>query len=90
MMAAVPATLTTPQALALFDSLPAVPLQAAQGAWRGEGMHTGHPLDGLLEACHWHGKRIDGSEHVQPLALALSRKRKGIGHEQVAGSHHDL
>ncbi|WP_427914561.1 GXWXG domain-containing protein [Ramlibacter sp. MMS24-I3-19] len=64
-----PAFLTTQQALALFDGLPAVPLQAAQGAWRGEGMHTGHPLDGLLEACHWHGKRIDGPEHVHPLVF---------------------
>ena len=29
-------------------------------------------------------------EHVLPLALALSRNRKEIGHEQVAGSDHDL
>ena len=68
-MAGVPATLTAQEALALFDSLPAVPLPAAQGVWRGEGLHTGHPLDGLLEACHWHGKRIDDPEHVQPLVF---------------------
>ena len=68
-MAAVPPTLSAQEALALFDSLPAVPLLAAQGAWRGEGIHTGHPLDGLLEACHWHGKRIDDPEHVQPLVF---------------------
>lgn len=65
-----PAAITAPEALALFDSLPAVPLQAVQGAWRGEGLHTGHPLDGLLEACHWHGKRIDDPEDVQPLVFA--------------------
>jgi hypothetical protein len=66
----VPDVPTTPaQALALFDALPAVPLAAALGAWRGEGLHTGHPLDGLLEACHWHGKRIDDPEHVQPLVF---------------------
>ena len=60
---------TTTEALALFDRLPAVPLGAMRGTWRGEGFHTGHPLDGLLEACHWHGKHFDDVENVQPLVF---------------------
>lgn len=57
----------TAAALALFDGLPAVDVAELHGFWRGEGFHTGHPLDGLLEACGWLGKRFDGPEHVQPL-----------------------
>ncbi|MFL6692675.1 MAG: GXWXG domain-containing protein [Ramlibacter sp.] len=60
---------TPAEALALFDSLPAVPLGAMRGRWRGEGFHTGHPLDGLLEACHWHGKHFDDVDDVQPLVF---------------------
>ena len=60
---------TRTEALALFDRLPAVPVDAMRGTWRGEGFHTCHPLDGLLEACHWHGKRFDDPEHVQPLVF---------------------
>lgn len=70
MAAAVTDVPTTPaQALALFDGLPTVALDEVMGAWRGEGFPTGHPLDGLLEACGWHGKRIDSPEHVQPLVF---------------------
>jgi hypothetical protein len=59
--------LSTAKALALFDSLPAVSQAEVLGAWRGEGLHTAHPLDGLLEACRWHGKRVDDAENVHPL-----------------------
>jgi hypothetical protein len=40
---------TSEAALALFDSLPAVPLETMLGSWRGSGLATGHPLDGMLE-----------------------------------------
>lgn len=60
---------TTEAALALFDSLPAVPLEVMLGSWRGSGLHTGHALDGLLEASGWHGKRFEGPEEVQPLVF---------------------
>jgi hypothetical protein len=57
------------QACDWFDSLPPVLPATMRGEWRGEGVHTGHPLDGLLEACHWRGKRFDGPEAVQPLVF---------------------
>ncbi|MBK0392812.1 DUF4334 domain-containing protein [Ramlibacter algicola] len=58
------------EALALFDSLPRVDGRELEGFWRGEGFPTGHPLDGLLEACGWLGKRFDGAERVQPLVMS--------------------
>lgn len=61
--------LTTGEALALFDSLPPVSPEEMLGCWRGEGLASGHPLDGLLEAWHWHGKRFDALEEVHPLVF---------------------
>jgi hypothetical protein len=55
------------EALALFDRLPAVAPQELLGRWRGEGFPTGHPLDGVLETYHWHGKRFRSAEAVDPL-----------------------
>ena len=63
---------TTAAALALFDSLPAAPLEVMFGSWRGSGLETGHPLDGLLETFGWHGKRFEGPEDAHPLVLETS------------------
>lgn len=52
---------TTPEALEIFDSLDAVDIEFMLGSWEGEGFHTDHPLDGLLELYHWHGKRFDSA-----------------------------
>jgi hypothetical protein len=60
---------TTAEALALFDQLEPVALEEMLGSWRGEGFPTGHPLDGLLEAWHWQGKRFDSLEDVHPLVF---------------------
>ena len=60
---------TTTAALALFDSLPAASLEGMFGSWRGSGLATGHPLDGLLETFGWHGKRFEGPEDAHPLVL---------------------
>lgn len=64
---------TIAAALALFDVLPAAPLAQLVGAWRGSGLPTGHPLDGLLEAAGWHGKRFDGPDEVHPLVFRTAR-----------------
>lgn len=61
---------STLQALALLDALPAVDGGFMLGAWRGKGFATGHPLDGVLEACHWWGKRFDSEEDVHPLVFS--------------------
>ncbi len=61
-------------ALAIFDALEPVETDFMLGAWKGEGFETGHPMDGMLERCHWHGKRFETTEHVHPLVF---RKRNG-------------
>lgn len=55
------------EAHARFDGLPVVALPDAVGRWRGRGLATGHPYDGLLEALGWHGKRVAGPDEVWPL-----------------------
>ena len=62
------------EALAIFDALEPVETDFMLGAWKGEGFETGPPMDGMLERCHWHGKRFDTTEHVHPLVF---RKRNG-------------
>jgi hypothetical protein len=58
---------TTNEALALFDASPAVELEFMLGTWHGAEMPTGHPLDGLLAASGWWGKRFVDAETVHPL-----------------------
>lgn len=67
--------LPTPEALAFFDSLPAAALEDVLGEWRGSGLRTGHPLDGLLERLGWYGKRIDGPDDAHPLLFLDRRSR---------------
>ena len=67
---------TAEEALDLFDSLPAVDPAFMLGSWKGRDFATGHPLDGLLEAYRWHGKRFDSEEDVQP--LLFSKIRGGV------------
>lgn len=63
------------EALALFDGLQPVEAEAMLGAWAGQSFASGHPLDGVLEAYHWHGKRFDSAEEVQPLVFSGLRGR---------------
>ena len=65
---------TADDALAFFDSLPAVVPDALIGRWRGSGWPTGSPLDGLLEGYGWYGKEFLDAETVHPL---LFRDRAG-------------
>lgn len=59
--------MTTVEATALFDQLePATPDQMI-GRWRGEGVDTDHPMDGMLESSYWYGKMFEGPEAVHPL-----------------------
>jgi hypothetical protein len=55
------------EALELFDSLPAVQIPEMIGRWKGSGLPTGHPMDGLLEALRWYGKEFVDEDHVHPL-----------------------
>jgi hypothetical protein len=63
------ASISVEQALALFDSLDTVHTTDLRGDWVGSEFPTGHPLDGLLSAWHWHGKHFGSDEHVRPLVM---------------------
>jgi hypothetical protein len=60
---------TLPEALATFDQLPSVSCDEMIGHWRGGGLPTGHPMDGMLEAYDWHGKSFLDVETVHPLVF---------------------
>lgn len=64
---------TTKDAIELFDSLEPVDVDFMIGNWKGEGFHTNHPLDGILEAYHWYGKRFESAEDVHPLVFTTLR-----------------
>ena len=68
---------TTQDALDLFDGLPAVEPEQMTGTWHGAEVPTGHPMDGLLEATGWWGKRFVDPERVDPL-LFPSRDGKSL------------
>lgn len=59
--------MTTAEALALYDSLDPVDLDFMTGRWRGKGIATQHPMDGMLEMSHWYGKAFIDPETVHPL-----------------------
>lgn len=61
-------------ALRRFDGLDALEPEEMMGQWRGAGLRTGHPLDGVLEALGWYGKAFEGPDRVHPL---LFRSRSG-------------
>jgi hypothetical protein len=68
---------TTEEALKLFDALEPVDLEFMFGCWKGSGLHTSHPMDGLLEASNWYGKEFIDPENVHPL-LFLDNHEKII------------
>ena len=87
-------------ALAFFDGLPTVPAADMLGRWRGSGLPTGSPLDGLLESYGWYGKEFLDAETVHPLLfctssgprpvdpalvpMAVLRDRPGLAHSRAA------
>ena len=58
------------EALDFFDSLPTVAVEEMLGRWRGSGLPTGSPLDGMLEGFGWYGKEFLDEENVHPLLFA--------------------
>lgn len=58
---------TTEEALALFDQLEPVDLDFMFGRWKGAGLDTDHPMDGLLEVANWYGKEFVSADCVHPL-----------------------
>ena len=64
--------MTTAEALAIFDAAPPVSIDEMIGEWRGAGVHTAHPMDGLLERYGWYGKACIDAETVHPLLFATN------------------
>jgi|SRR5690242_4196051 GXWXG protein/uncharacterized protein DUF4334 len=58
---------TTDEALEVFDAAEAVDPTFMIGTWHGAEVPTGHPMDGLLAASGWWGKRFVDAETVHPL-----------------------
>lgn len=59
----------------IFDQLPAVAEDFMIGTWTGAEIPTDSPLQGLLPASGWYGKRFDSSEAVFPL---LFKNKRGV------------
>jgi len=66
---------TTERALQLFDALEPVNLDFMLGRWQGSGLHTDHPMDGLLEISNWYGKEFVDPENVHPLLFLDSQEK---------------
>jgi hypothetical protein len=62
-------------ALQFFDALPAVSLEDVIGLWEGQGLWTGHPLDGVLENLGWFGKRFYPDLRVDALLFRTGSMR---------------
>jgi hypothetical protein len=60
---------TMSEALAIFDALEPVDIPFMLGSWKGDEFPTGHRLDGMLAAYHWHGKRFESADQVHPLVF---------------------
>ncbi len=56
-----------------YDSLPAVRTTDLRGLWRGSGVPSGHPLDGVLERLGWFGKWFGDDDRVHPLVFRTWR-----------------
>jgi hypothetical protein len=58
-------------ALACFDTLAGLEPEFMIGRWRGAGLPTAHPLDGVLEALGWYGKAFESVDRVHPLLFRI-------------------
>ncbi|MEB8335917.1 DUF4334 domain-containing protein [Streptomyces endophyticus] len=52
---------------ALWADLETVEASALLGSWRGFAFLTGHPIEKVLAASRWHGKRFDALDDAKPL-----------------------
>jgi hypothetical protein len=52
---------------ALWTDLDTVDAASLLGSWRGFAFPTGHPVERMLTASRWHGKRFDALDDAKPL-----------------------
>ena len=58
-----------------FDSLDPVTPAELDGLWRGQGVPSGHPLDGVLENLGWFGKRFRADRRADALLFEFDPQR---------------
>jgi len=61
--------------LSWFHSLAPMHPSELIGLWQGEGMASGHPLDGVLENLGWFGKRFHPDLRADALLFQLGPQR---------------
>ncbi len=62
-------------ALTWFLSLePVLPIEMT-GLWKGKGIPSGHPLDGVLENLNWFGKRFHADQRADALLFQWRERR---------------
>ncbi|WP_037418693.1 DUF4334 domain-containing protein [Sinorhizobium sp. CCBAU 05631] len=62
-------------ALEVFRSLPPVETRELAGLWKGHGIPTGHPFDGVLENLGWFGKRFTPDMRADALLFRSGDRR---------------
>ena len=62
-------------ALEEFGSLPPIAPRELVGLWKGHGIPTGHPFDGVLENLGWFGKRFTPDMRADALLFRSGDQR---------------
>lgn len=62
-------------AFAKFRDLPAIEPTKLVGLWKGRGIATGHPFDGVLENLGWFGKRFAPDLRADALLFRSGERR---------------
>jgi hypothetical protein len=62
-------------ALEEFGSLPPIARRELVGLWKGHGIPTGHPFDGVLENLGWFGKRFTPDMRADALLFRSGDQR---------------
>lgn len=62
-------------ALSDFQFLSPLEPREIVGLWRGRGIPTGHPLDGVLENLGWFGKRFNADMRAHALLFWSGKRR---------------
>ncbi|WP_338702597.1 DUF4334 domain-containing protein [Streptomyces sp. Q6] len=68
----------------LWAQLEVVDAASVLGSWRGFAFRTGHPVEKMLGASRWHGKRFDALDSAQPL---ICRAEDGTLYSDTAAGH---
>ncbi|CCM78344.1 DUF4334 domain-containing protein [Rhizobium mesoamericanum] len=63
------------QTLEAFRSLPPVQPRELVGLWKGRGIQSGHPFDGVLENLGWFGKRFTSDMRADALLFRAGERR---------------